>query len=215
MKAIPDLHLSSFAISWVLTWFSHDLEKVTVVCRIFDFLLCSSPIMSVYLISALLIRHRDSILTIDLDDIVHMYRFLSKDMLMSVPIEQVIEGAVSLYNSFPLRKLKSSQHYSIGQYSCIDQYEQLFNTPKGFFGKPIDECLDVTEIQSQFNKRVHSDKANGSRLLYRLIFRRSLIIGSILTSLLCCFYFARQYKDSLVIGNQINFLMERWSVLFN
>lgn len=41
-----------FALSWVLTWFSHDLESVAVVARLFDFLVAHSPVMVCYLVVA-------------------------------------------------------------------------------------------------------------------------------------------------------------------
>jgi len=41
-----------FALSWVLTWFSHDLESVAVVARLFDFLVAHNPVMVCYLVVA-------------------------------------------------------------------------------------------------------------------------------------------------------------------
>jgi len=38
-----------FALPWVITWFSHDLDNQQVVERIFDFLLSSHPLMPLYL----------------------------------------------------------------------------------------------------------------------------------------------------------------------
>ena len=38
-----------FALSWLITWFSHDVDNAEDVCRITDFLLSSHPLMPVYL----------------------------------------------------------------------------------------------------------------------------------------------------------------------
>jgi TBC1 domain family member 20 len=43
-----------FALPWVLTWFSHDIRDTTVVKRLFDFFLCSHPLMPIYLTVAML-----------------------------------------------------------------------------------------------------------------------------------------------------------------
>ena len=45
LKQVPPF----FALSWVLTWFSHDIVRYHHVTRIFDFLLASHPLMVVYL----------------------------------------------------------------------------------------------------------------------------------------------------------------------
>jgi len=43
-----------FALSWLLTWFSHDIRDTTVVKRLFDFFLVSHPLMPIYLSVAML-----------------------------------------------------------------------------------------------------------------------------------------------------------------
>ena len=41
-----------FAISWVLAWFSHEVKSLSEVTRIFDAMLCSHPLFSMYLSAA-------------------------------------------------------------------------------------------------------------------------------------------------------------------
>lgn len=41
-----------FALSWALTLFSHDLYEVSVIARLFDFLLAHNPAMISYLVVA-------------------------------------------------------------------------------------------------------------------------------------------------------------------
>lgn len=43
---------SFFALSWVLTWFSHDIRNVQKIARVFDVMLCSHPLFSLYLSAA-------------------------------------------------------------------------------------------------------------------------------------------------------------------
>jgi len=38
-----------FTLSWVLTWFSHNLQSFDDITRIFDHLLASHPVMPIYL----------------------------------------------------------------------------------------------------------------------------------------------------------------------
>ncbi|KAJ2793917.1 GTPase-activating protein gyp8, partial [Coemansia helicoidea] len=48
-----------FAISWVLTWFAHDVESFADVCRLFDHLIVSPPLQVVH-VAAALIRLREA-----------------------------------------------------------------------------------------------------------------------------------------------------------
>ncbi|KAJ2814399.1 GTPase-activating protein gyp8, partial [Coemansia sp. 'formosensis'] len=56
-----------FAISWVLTWFAHDLEDFQSICRIFDFLIVSPPMQVVYMAAAMLKRNERDILAYERD----------------------------------------------------------------------------------------------------------------------------------------------------
>eukprot|EP00747_Dinoflagellata_sp_TGD_P040859 gnl/TRDRNA2_/TRDRNA2_141127_c0_seq1.p1 gnl/TRDRNA2_/TRDRNA2_141127_c0~~gnl/TRDRNA2_/TRDRNA2_141127_c0_seq1.p1 ORF type:complete len:431 (+),score=81.01 gnl/TRDRNA2_/TRDRNA2_141127_c0_seq1:110-1402(+) len=56
-----DLH---FAVPWVLTWFAHSLPRLhDQVMRIFDCLLASHSAMILYFCAALIVTHRDTILS--------------------------------------------------------------------------------------------------------------------------------------------------------
>ncbi|EED92583.1 hypothetical protein THAPSDRAFT_262611, partial [Thalassiosira pseudonana CCMP1335] len=58
-----------FALSWIITWFSHDVRDTAVVKRLFDFFLVSHPLMSVYMSVAMMIHplNRIEILGTDCD----------------------------------------------------------------------------------------------------------------------------------------------------
>ena len=56
-----------FVVSWLLTWFSHDVKDLGVVSRIFDVMLCSHPLYCLYMCAALVVENRDEILTCEND----------------------------------------------------------------------------------------------------------------------------------------------------
>lgn len=58
-----------FCLSWVITWFSHDVRDTALVKRLFDFFIVSHPMMSVYLSVAMMIHplNRIEILGTDCD----------------------------------------------------------------------------------------------------------------------------------------------------
>mmetsp|Transcript_15250 Transcript_15250/g.29297 ORF Transcript_15250/g.29297 Transcript_15250/m.29297 type:complete len:843 (+) Transcript_15250:676-3204(+) len=58
-----------FALSWIITWFSHDVRDTAIVKRLFDFFLVSHPMMSIYMSVAMMIHplNRIEVLGTDCD----------------------------------------------------------------------------------------------------------------------------------------------------
>jgi len=53
-----------FCIPWLLTWFAHCFSASSLIQRVFDFLLCSPPALSVHLCAALVIHARAELLAL-------------------------------------------------------------------------------------------------------------------------------------------------------
>ena len=51
-----------FAVSWLLTWFSHGLDDWRAVARLFDLFLASDPLMPLYVGAAAVVKDRDELL---------------------------------------------------------------------------------------------------------------------------------------------------------
>jgi hypothetical protein len=58
-----------FALSWIITWFSHDVRDTALVKRLYDFFIVSHPLMSIYMSVAMMIHplNRIEILGSDCD----------------------------------------------------------------------------------------------------------------------------------------------------
>ncbi|OQS00585.1 hypothetical protein THRCLA_05920 [Thraustotheca clavata] len=84
-----------FALPWVITWFAHHLKTFDQVCRLYDILLCSHPMFSLYLSASLVLHHRKRILECDCD-YAEMHTVLSK-LADSMPIEDIVD---ILFHSF-------------------------------------------------------------------------------------------------------------------
>jgi len=58
-----------FCLSWVITWFSHDVRDTALVKRLFDFFIVSHPLMVVYMSVAMMIHplNRIEVLSADCD----------------------------------------------------------------------------------------------------------------------------------------------------
>ncbi|GAA6050247.1 hypothetical protein JCM3770_002754 [Rhodotorula araucariae] len=71
-QADPDMYrimnqaasMPFFALSWALTLFSHDLESVAVIARLFDFLLAHNPVMICYLVVAILLTKKEDVVAV-------------------------------------------------------------------------------------------------------------------------------------------------------
>jgi hypothetical protein len=48
-----------FALSWILTWFSHNFDEFPKITRLFDLFLASHPLMPLY-VAIVIVLHRKS-----------------------------------------------------------------------------------------------------------------------------------------------------------
>eukprot|EP01114_Cavostelium_apophysatum_P020804 TRINITY_DN7070_c0_g1_i2.p1 TRINITY_DN7070_c0_g1~~TRINITY_DN7070_c0_g1_i2.p1 ORF type:complete len:290 (-),score=45.74 TRINITY_DN7070_c0_g1_i2:105-974(-) len=51
-----------FALSWVLTWFSHGFDRLDIISRLFDFFLATHPLMPLYMGAAIILHFRDHLI---------------------------------------------------------------------------------------------------------------------------------------------------------
>lgn len=58
-----------FAVSWILTWFSHSFKKVDVIQRIFDFLISSPPSSILYMCASIILISKEKLLATATDDL--------------------------------------------------------------------------------------------------------------------------------------------------
>jgi len=84
-----------FALSWILTWFAHDLHSLSQIERLYDFFVASHPLMSLYVSAAVLCYFRQPILAAGGDySVVHG---LMQSLPSDLPIDRLILDA---YRSF-------------------------------------------------------------------------------------------------------------------
>src|SRR5689334_9548475 len=51
-----------YGLSWFLTWFSHNIDDLEIIARLFDYFLVSSPYAPLYLSVAVMVSKRDGML---------------------------------------------------------------------------------------------------------------------------------------------------------
>mmetsp|Transcript_8758 Transcript_8758/g.21681 ORF Transcript_8758/g.21681 Transcript_8758/m.21681 type:complete len:455 (-) Transcript_8758:5-1369(-) len=104
-----------FAISWILTWFAHNLHSLPSVERVYDFLLGAHPSMSLYLSAALLQHHRTAILAAQGDyPTIHA---LLQELPSDLPLERLIASAALSFKAFPPAALLAASSLAAGTLS--------------------------------------------------------------------------------------------------
>lgn len=96
------IHEGHYALSWVLTWFSHVIEDLSLISRLFDTFLCHHPIFIIYF-SACFVLHiyRDKILEEE-TDFATQYSILNR---FKTPTEEqlveIIQTSSTLFKRLP------------------------------------------------------------------------------------------------------------------
>lgn len=50
-----------YGLSWILTWFSHNIDDVQIVARLFDYFFVSNPYAPLYLTVAIMVSKKEGI----------------------------------------------------------------------------------------------------------------------------------------------------------
>lgn len=107
-----------FGLSWPLTWFSHSLKQYQQIVRLFDVLLASSPLLPIYISSAIVVYRRASILSCE-REMPFLHRLLT-EMPHELPIDAIIKDAVYLSKLMPPCLLKTKY---------MNEYRKIVSKP--------------------------------------------------------------------------------------
>ncbi|KAJ3157677.1 hypothetical protein HDU89_000053 [Geranomyces variabilis] len=117
-----DGFLPYFCLSWVITWYSHNLHDQARVARLFDFLLASNPLMPVYVAAAVVLARKTPLLAQD-QEYSTIHHFLSQFPL-DVNVETLVRDAQAMYTAHPPQALQSFAKTRLGNASCVTRYAQ-------------------------------------------------------------------------------------------
>jgi hypothetical protein len=120
-----------FATSWIITWFSHDIKKLDKIARIFDVMLCTHPLMSMYVSAAIVIHFRNEILANECEfSILHNF-IVHIPEILGIPFEDILKKADKLMISVTdkdIIKLANQELKTLIKNDGI----ALFTNPKGY-----------------------------------------------------------------------------------
>ncbi|KAG1023709.1 hypothetical protein G6F26_006577 [Rhizopus arrhizus] len=141
-----------YAISWILTWFSHDFEKYEKIVRLFDLFISSEAIMPVYLSSAIILLRRDEILKADRDIVHSLVTRIPQDM----DIERIIQKSVQLQEKYAVLQLQKQSGIWLHEESVINTWDNDWGTLK--WGDVPDHLRVSKYPNSQLTKEVWEDE---------------------------------------------------------
>ena len=121
---------SIFCLSWLITWFGHDINGFDVIVRLFDLFLASHPIMPVYVAVAIVHRHMDQVLKCECD-MAMVHHFLSKlPLYIGIDdVEEIVSDACQIFETHPPDSLeKAVQQYIKGSTSIAQHRELIYQS---------------------------------------------------------------------------------------
>ncbi|KAJ2513021.1 GTPase-activating protein gyp8 [Coemansia sp. RSA 1939] len=132
-----------FAISWVLTWFAHDIDSFDDICRIYDFLIVSPPLQVVYMAAALIKRNEAAVLGCDRDFAI-VHTTLSQlprtvDGSGGNQWRHIIADSYCLERDYPATKLQHMGTCHLPKLSVVNSFEATWRRldpaqPRPFVG---------------------------------------------------------------------------------
>ncbi|NP_001086954.1 TBC1 domain family, member 20, gene 2 L homeolog [Xenopus laevis] len=99
-----------FALSWLITWYSHVLTDYQHVLRLYDFFLATHPLMPVYCAAQMVLMREQEVLACDCD-MASVHQLLSK-IPTNFSYESLVSHSLRLFQRHPPSQLmkQASQH---------------------------------------------------------------------------------------------------------
>ncbi|KAI9469333.1 rab-GTPase-TBC domain-containing protein [Zychaea mexicana] len=116
--------LPYYCLSWVITWFSHDIDDVSKIVRLFDLFLSSNPLMPLYVSAALVLARRKLVLSQPADP--SMIHTLLTKVPRNVNVEMLIKRAIELERAYPPHELQQLSGVGLDQESCVNTHKELW-----------------------------------------------------------------------------------------
>ncbi|ORX49526.1 RabGAP/TBC [Hesseltinella vesiculosa] len=153
-----------YALSWLLTWFSHDMTDFSKITRLFDLFVSSSSMMPLYVASAITLLRREELLHANPEYLHSLITHIPQD----TDIEAVIQRAVRLEAEYPALQVQKQSGIWLHDESTLNTWQQDWGTEAGlvpdrlridtYLGKvvPIEEWED--ELLAEWCRRNDATK---------------------------------------------------------
>lgn len=111
-----------YALSWFITWFSHDLADFGEVCRLFDLFLATHPLMPLYVGAAAMHSQRQQLLAAEEMPILHS-KLVNLCVTKMATADQLAIQAIKLYKRATPESIIASRQLLLQQ--CITPRVEL------------------------------------------------------------------------------------------
>lgn len=178
-----------FALSWLITWFGHNLEKFNVIVRLFDFFMAASPFMPIYVGAAIIASDAENILKLDCEmSSVHSYLSKLPNNLILDEIEYLVSTAHSTLTEYPPHVLQQQARRTVGQSSSFACHRQLVEKslgqkPDAVLRKRIRQgnflSDDDDTLQNGQVKRTQNETGNRNNIVKLAVWALTLSMGAV------------------------------------
>ncbi|KAL0491612.1 hypothetical protein AKO1_010314 [Acrasis kona] len=119
------MDVGHYALSWVLTWFSHVIDDLDLIGRLFDFFIPNHPLMSIYASAAVVLQRRQELLSVE-SEFSEVFGLLNSfpethKVVDEQWVEDIISQASRLFSTHPPHKIIQKQKL-LKPTSCFLQY---------------------------------------------------------------------------------------------
>ena len=104
-QQIESAHCLSFAVSWILTMFAHEIKQISVIARVYDYCLAtfeSNELVSLYLSAALLLYFKKDLLhNVKGDALQDLHVFFAEIKWEKINFDKIIAISEELFAKYP------------------------------------------------------------------------------------------------------------------
>jgi len=110
-----------FAVTWLVTWHSHDADLATA-CRLFDVFLSCTPLMPLYVAAVALVHAREVVLAAEcgLAEVHHAVQNVR--LLQQLPVPVLVQRALHAARQFPPQALTRAARVKLPNWSPAFRY---------------------------------------------------------------------------------------------
>ncbi|OQO07165.1 hypothetical protein B0A48_07733 [Cryoendolithus antarcticus] len=113
-----------FALPATLTLYAHDIQEYGDIARLFDFLLASEAVVSIYLYAVIVVSRKKELLELEADEHDMLHSILSK-LPKPLDLDLLIGNAAKLFENHPPARLRSWTWFSISGNSVLKTTSNL------------------------------------------------------------------------------------------
>lgn len=115
-----------FALSWLITWFGHDISRFDIIVRLCDLFIAFHPLMPIYFSVILVHNNREKVLEQECEmPFVHLCLQRLPTYIDESDIEDLISETYELYQEHPPDSLQSDDRKVIKESDSINHHANL------------------------------------------------------------------------------------------